>query len=238
MPTRQIRRFDVVLSLGQSCQVAYQMKRRGLRTKSGPFDWFTVPMAGLFAVLESNFENFMQEENLAIVENREGKLVVRDETTKIRSLHDFHAPHTIEETWPSFKAKMDRRVNAFRRDIAEAGTVLFIRYGISQDESIRLIEILKQMRNKKPCALLALDPSFSPGEEPYAEEVIPVYMPKQDNLWKGHNAEWNRVLSPIRLAHPTLRQYQDRFNCLPLVEKIRKRVDRLFLRENTVADPR
>ncbi len=227
MRSQKIRRFDVVISLGKSCQAAYQMKRRGLRTKSGPFDWFTVPTAGLFTVLESDFENFMQQDNLTEVNNRRGYLVVRDNITKIQSLHDFHANQTIQETWPSFRDKMERRIKAFKKDLAESPNVLFIRHGILREESIRLINLLKSIRRGKPCTLLALDQSFSDTEEPYDKDIISMHMPQQDNSWKGSNAEWNRVLSHIGLSYFSFRQYQDRFACIPIIEKIQKRLSAL-----------
>lgn len=56
----KVKSFDAIFSLGSSCQVASQLRRNGLRTAAGPFDWFNFASTpGFCQVLESRFERFM-----------------------------------------------------------------------------------------------------------------------------------------------------------------------------------
>ena len=221
-------RFDLVVSLGQSCQVAYQLKRRGLRSKSGPFDWFTVSIDALLSLLTTDFRDFMLRENLVVVENRSGKLVVRDTLTTVRSLHDFYSEskETSEIVgYEAFRLKIDRRVASFRKDIASSPSMLFVRYGITREQSIALYSLLDEIRHGKRTALLVAADSDEMEEDWQLDNIYPVRLRFPKGRWKGNNKEWDKALGSVKLKNPTMRHLKNRFECHPVTEKILKHIE-------------
>ena len=92
------RVYDIILSLGGSCAVANQLKCRGLRLASYPFDWiFTkepLSLERLSECFRDGFVNWMKPENLVdigVVERNlhAAKYQYRDTYTGFRFIHDF-----------------------------------------------------------------------------------------------------------------------------------------------------
>ena len=238
MSSCEVRRYDVVFSLGGSCQVAYQLKRRGLRTKSGPFDWFTVRMDALLRILENDFRDFMLFENLVVEQNREGRLAVRDRLSTVLSLHDFHGapddPNSPICDYDEFRAKVDRRVAAFRKDVASSPSMLFVRSGGTREQALELLTLLESMRAGRKTALIVVGDTDEMAEEWRRPNLysVRIRFPKGKGQWRGIDAEWDKALDDVRLTHTSLRQLRDRFDCIPIVEKVRKHLH-LFRNRHT-----
>ena len=60
------RTYDAVWPFGQWCAVAMAMKRCGLRSASGPFDWMGggCPLGAYINMLTTNFAGFFLKENM------------------------------------------------------------------------------------------------------------------------------------------------------------------------------
>ena len=57
-------KFENCISLGWFCGTASSMSRYGLRSHSGPFDWFFSDFDSVLKVIETDFSDFMKKENL------------------------------------------------------------------------------------------------------------------------------------------------------------------------------
>jgi hypothetical protein len=56
--------YKAVVSLGSSCQTAYQLKRLGLRGHAGPLDWFISQSAkDVVRLIRNRFKGFMSMNN-------------------------------------------------------------------------------------------------------------------------------------------------------------------------------
>jgi len=93
--------YDIILSLGGSCAVANQLKERGLRLASYPFDWiFTKEPTSLERLADcfrEDFVNWPKLENLVEIDEDErnshaAKYQYRDAYTGFRFIHDFTEP--------------------------------------------------------------------------------------------------------------------------------------------------
>lgn len=105
--------FENFISLGWYCGTAASMSKYGIRSQSGPFDWYFSNFAGVLACMENDFIDFLDRNNLEMLEDRPGEFL----DTK----HDFHYNHevttTFEEDFDCICDKYARRIMKFREMI-------------------------------------------------------------------------------------------------------------------------
>ena len=122
-----MKTYDLIVSLGGSCAEANQLKVRGLRLVSLPFDWiFTKDPAflGRLAVcFKEDFVNWMKPENLMEVDSGErnpkaAKYQYRDTYTGYCFIHDFLGPK--EEYGEKVRNKYRRRIERLYERLHQA----------------------------------------------------------------------------------------------------------------------
>ncbi len=106
--------FKNFISLGYYCNVAASMSRLGIRSQSGPFDWYISDFQGVLDCLENNFGDFLYKENLQECMNG---FAIKDVK------HNFYLRHEISISFAHDYAdiydKYIRRINFFREQIKQ-----------------------------------------------------------------------------------------------------------------------
>lgn len=124
--------YDRVYSLGQWCATAICLKKLGLRSASGPFDWTgpNVRLPKYLELLRTGFIDFMRKENLRFVEEApaEGKVHYVDAATGFRSHHEFRIGVPFDAMYDAFRATLDRRIARLLADLSSRRRVLFVHY--------------------------------------------------------------------------------------------------------------
>lgn len=120
--------FESFISLGNYCGVAASLSKLGLRSFSGPFDWYiSSDFEGVLSCLENDFEDFLKKDNLEIGNNQ---VVFKD--TK----HGFALGHEVrtsfEQEYDFVLQKYTRRINRFRDQIKQ--NTCFIRAVFDEKE--------------------------------------------------------------------------------------------------------
>lgn len=125
-----MKSYDLILSLGGSCAVANQLKVRGLRLFSLPFDWvFCVSpdaLARLADCFRDDFARWMLPENLVEVDACDrnahaAKYQYRDTFTGYRFLHDFGEPK--EACAEDVRSKYLRRIERLYEKLRAADSI-------------------------------------------------------------------------------------------------------------------
>jgi len=106
--------FDNYISLGSACHVAASMEKLGIRSFSGPFDWYVSSFKGVLECLENDFKDFLCRDNLQILDN----------PTYFKDLkYDFTFSHEIttslDDEYDLVCEKYKRRIENFKRRIQE-----------------------------------------------------------------------------------------------------------------------
>lgn len=126
-------KYDKCISLGWFCGTALAMGYYGLRSHSGPFDWFFSDFEGVLKVMETDFSDFMKKENLVLDEG--------DDKTFYDMKYGFHCNHDIsddfEMEYPMIYQKYMRRVEHFQQDVKNP--TCFIR-AVKSEKEIQFIE--------------------------------------------------------------------------------------------------
>ncbi|MDF1995951.1 DUF1796 family putative cysteine peptidase [Peribacillus frigoritolerans] len=199
--------YDTIISLGSTCQTAYQIKRKNLRNFSGPIDWMISPyLSDVNRLLKMRFKNFMDFNNLTL----QGKLsnityIVKDNLYNIESYHDFPILLNSENylsTYSIFKSKLCRRINTFYKMCKNCDSILFVRIGANYDEVVELISILKKIV-KKEFTILIINFSTNPevmeqnwGIDNVSSVEIQDTFPTR---WQGCDTSWDKIFKGISL---------------------------------------
>ena len=130
---RASRRYKNCISLGWFCGVASSMSRYGLRSHSGPFDWYFSDFKSVLRVIETNFSDFMLKDNLN-VDVGDNK-VFYDNKYGFRCNHDIR--YDFEKEYDCIHQKYMRRAKKFMQDIKQP--TFFIR-AVRSKEEILFIE--------------------------------------------------------------------------------------------------
>lgn len=113
-------KFEYCISLGWFCGVASAMSRLGLRSVSGPFDWYFSDYWAVLSQLENDFQEFMLRDNLRIsATNCKGF-----EDVKYGFCYNHDIRENFEEEYSAIYQKYMRRVERFR-EMSTHPTVFF-----------------------------------------------------------------------------------------------------------------
>jgi hypothetical protein len=156
-------KYDMIFSLGNQCAVANKLRHYRLRPYAGVIDWmisFSLP--GVTDLLRNRFVDFMKKDNLVFDGYHAAgtKLILKDTRYDISSAHDFSTTENTVMNWatyPKVKAKFDRRVQRFLKNIEEYERLLFIRILGTYDETKEL-EIVLSSLVKHNFTILMLNP--------------------------------------------------------------------------------
>ncbi|GAA3406239.1 DUF1796 family putative cysteine peptidase [Paenibacillus hodogayensis] len=198
-----VGRYKSYISLGSTCQVAYQLNRLGLRQSAGPLDWFvSESVPGVVNLLHRQFRGLMDFNNLELLDRTRECFVVRDKMYDIISFHDFpvHAARWWD-SYPSFKEKLDRRIDRFWYT-TQNKPILFIRTNTSEQEARLLKAALdKLLHGNFGLLIVNFDTSPIPRvlEENWRLEGVCCVTIPPGYDWRGANDAWNHIMSGFTL---------------------------------------
>lgn len=153
-----IEKYETCISLGWFCGVASSMARYGLRSHSGPFDWYFSDFESVLKVMETDFADFMAKENL-FVDNTDRK-IFHDKKYGFTCNHDVKVDFNRE--YDIIYQKYMKKVRQFRCDIEKP--TCFIRAVRSEKELIfiekkrdYIYEIIKRKHRDSEIIFLLLN---------------------------------------------------------------------------------
>lgn len=129
--------YDNCISLGCFCGTAAAMEKHGLRSHSGPFDWYFSDFDSVLKVIETDFSDFMKKENLLISESSQKEFC--DTKYGFRCGHDIHG--NFEKEYPLIYEKYMCRAEQFMKDVQSP--TCFIRT-VKSDREVRFIKENKE----------------------------------------------------------------------------------------------
>lgn len=193
--------YGAYISLGSTCQTAYQLRRLRLRKFASPLDWFiSRDAADVSRLIRNRFERFMDFDRLQVLGINADQYVIRDNRHNVYSYHDFPLPYHWTYTYPDFKQKVDRRIKALVT-AAKKGPICFVRTSTSKNEAQQLHSDLRTIVPGKFQLLIV-------NETDYDQEVTPedwglrhvssVRIPRGRD-WRGSDLAWDEILNGFTL---------------------------------------
>lgn len=127
------KKYENCISLGWFCGTASSMEQYGLRSHSGPFDWYFSDFESVLKMIETDFSDFMKKENLVV--DQDNSKVFHDIKYGFCCNHDISGD--FETEYPQIYRKYMRRVERFLCDVHKP--TCFIR-AVRSEEEIQYIE--------------------------------------------------------------------------------------------------
>ena len=167
--------YDFVCSLGGSCAIAKQLKFKGLRKESLPFDWLfhldDRPLRYLIKAFKTNFDDFLLLTSLReLTEDERGDSACfqyKDEISGYNFIHDFQAPK--EECYDNVLMKYKRRIRRLEERLFSSSDVLLILDARYKVDIYLLKEIKKCVEFKYGCRVDFVLLQFFADHDGYAK---------------------------------------------------------------------
>jgi hypothetical protein len=199
--------YDLIVSLGGSCNAAGQLKFRGLRRFALPFDWIGTFSPGKFlnfcAGLDTRFKDWCRYENMrqyGEVRKELGKDTYNYEDTAsgYHFIHQFHAPIEDREAFELERKVFERRVERFYSSVESSKNVLFVLtslFGFDFDIATKVFEALKRNFPNVNCELVVMQ--FAARQQTSVELLdgavhVETYIRAVDTVYDNYltSAEW------------------------------------------------
>lgn len=208
------RTYDAVWPFGQWCAVAMAMKKCGLRSVSGPFDWMGggCPIGSYVDMLTTNFAGFFLKENMKKLGDVPGEGTEYWKDTKLgwESRHEFKVGVSFDDNFANFHSLIGRRGKRFIASLRSGGRRLLVHWiGEGHYRREEVVADLRRLREAFPeteIDLLVIETEkFSKGvscEEPEPGIVFAVgdfYDQERFDPVQGNSKLACAVLGQIRL---------------------------------------
>ena len=157
---QDIKKYDIIYSIGRDCSCAMYLQKQGLRISSGPFDWLTNvnDIKDRLKIILNDFDNFLNLEDLKFLPKDPN--VFNDEACdyyeNLRNgfyyYHDFPKNVSLNDSFSQVKEKYDRRIRRFMYNLKTKKKVLLVWFShipTADEAIISLCEQICQKYNKQ-----------------------------------------------------------------------------------------
>ena len=129
-------KYDLICSLGTMCAAAQNIRRRGLRHYSLPFDWCYMtnekPLEYLCEGFRNNFQNFLLKDNLKELigeernNNHNNAEQYKDTYTGYYFVNHFPLGKTLDESYEKTYSTVRRRLDRLYKKVKNSKKILFV----------------------------------------------------------------------------------------------------------------
>ena len=140
------KKFDLVVSLGEDCACTSYLRRFNLQDFSFPFDWLTkASFETRINLLIDNFDNFLNKENLVLMQKPENTKVdnkhdyYKDTALDFYFYHDFKSNTDFEKEFTEVKNKYSRRIERLYNAIQNSERILFVWWSRDKHQNEKVV---------------------------------------------------------------------------------------------------
>lgn len=130
---RNVKKYDIVYSIGRDCASTMYLKNHNLRLTSGPFDWLTnANFEDRLKCLLNDFHDFLQITDLKKltknpnIDNDENCDYYENVKTNFYFYHDFPIDIPLKDSFDNVNDKYKRRIGRFLKNIKNKKRILFV----------------------------------------------------------------------------------------------------------------
>tara|TARA_R110002153_G_scaffold269744_2_gene435611 strand:- start:37 stop:624 length:588 start_codon:yes stop_codon:yes gene_type:complete len=195
-----------MISLGNTCAVAYQMKKFNVRTQAYPFDWLRVDkLSHINRLLEDRFEidSFLDVTEISRsdkfpIRGKNGISIIMQNKYNMKFYHDFSLNYNMDD----IKTKYTRRRDRFMNYIKTNNKICFIRDELNMnrlnlDDIEKFINIIQGMNKNIEINLIII--VHNPKSKPLKYEtsgniqIVNDIQPFGD--WTRPNVDWKEIFN-------------------------------------------
>ena len=149
------KEYDLIVSLGGNCSVAHNLRYRGMRPFSLPFDWCYMedesPIVYLLKAFENNFQDFFLKENLELQPaTPEHAIIYKDRISGYYFPNHFPEKIKKDKDYSEVAKKIKRRIERLYQKIKESKKILFILATSFDTDSSNILALSKKLNTLFP----------------------------------------------------------------------------------------
>jgi hypothetical protein len=188
--------YDEIVSLGSTCQTAYQMRRCLGIERAHVFDWVVTSDPGLVHHINSGLDGYFALDGLM----RDNKGLIRDRRTATLFQHDFAEGSDLATAHALAAPRIAALVDRWRALLASDQSVLFIRKHGWADHPLRTADRLQRaLRAAAPrlrfrLLYLTKPAVFLPAVDTAGLVHRPLAQPDPPD-WRGLDEPWQQLLT-------------------------------------------
>ena len=218
---------DIILSVGDECRVAKQIKNANLRKCAFPLDWMGYyDLKYAVHHFKTDFVDFFKNKTIEGQKQSKNynKLWVRDTDTNMLSVHHFTAEQDLEEQYTKqFLPVMLKRYHFVKKILQNAKHIMFVSQ--RQEDTDVFVEFLQEMHKLFPCRITLINVRHDDKSDQYDENHVNDYMtvkeikinadlrvldysfddrrPDKLDSWVGNTPKWQEILAGYQLPWKT-----------------------------------
>ena len=187
-----------LISLGEGCDVAYQLRQHSGDNTAHYFDWLSTPAEGLLHLIRNDFPRYTSA-NLSLHNADDPKGYVADAPTGVHFHHHFPRRARLLSkdflnAYESFAEKFDF-LAARLRETVRTHPVCFVRSAISRTQAIQLEEGMRQLFPDADMRFIYVVPEGHDFATPLGKTV---YVGARKTAF-GDSIAWARMLASEKL---------------------------------------
>ncbi len=190
-----MKRFSKVISLGPSCETAYQLRQIVEQEEAYVFDWVIAQAGSVARAIATDFSEIVRARNLSLSGNPSHPFVV-DALTHIEFHHDFRNDDTFLETLPDVQQKYDYLIARTRKLLRSDAAILFIHQNGTRDDARHLEAVIADRYPALDFELLELVCGGDPRIEREGRLVF-ASIPGYGSNWQERTPQWSLVFDDL-----------------------------------------
>ncbi|WP_339428738.1 DUF1796 family putative cysteine peptidase [Pseudomonas taetrolens] len=200
--------YDFISSLGRKCQPAGRLDRLGLRTASGPFDWFaSQKLPQVVKIMNRGTSHMFLKENIKVNGTFKNCMDVTDSLTGYRTIHDLlieDCADGVDSAIAVMMARITSRYERFMRQIRESDRVLLVRLNAEVDGVQKLRKSLDRNFPDTQIDVLIINEEAGLPLTTEPCNIPNTFFVRSDNthtgeLWLGSDELWNTVMAGVSI---------------------------------------
>lgn len=205
------KEYDLIVSLGENCMVAHNLRYRKMRPFSLPFDWVYMEddktLRYLIEGFNDKFANLLLRKNIRkITGNDAHKIIYKDDYSGYCFPNHFEEETLTDNEYEKVYNKLRMRINRLFDYLEKSNSILFILAGtisFEKKDILELKKVLSQLYPAKEIDFRIMIFDSDSNEEESLDANINIYKYKRPtNLYDFAmtNYEWE-FLDNIKLSH-------------------------------------
>ena len=150
-----MKRYSKLVSLGPSCETAYQIRQIVQQEEAYVFDWIIAPATSIARAIATDFTEIVYAPSLYLA-CRGNERFIADTLTNIEYHHDFVNNDSFLESIASVQDKYDYLISRTRALLDSNASVLFLHQNGTSQEAYHLEAVLSKKHPNLDFDILAI----------------------------------------------------------------------------------
>ena len=194
----------MIISLGGTCCIAHQLRKKGFSQHAYPFDWIRIAnMGNINYLLEHNFENFLNREHFIFLKKSNkfdvdsGKESYIYKNKYCKFFHEFDK-YIDDENFLCFRQKYDRRIKRLYNILMTEKKILFIREvirNLSINKLQKFKEIINNINPDLEWSLILICSKKKSHKFQGLDNIKVIESPDKESDWGRDELDWNKIFT-------------------------------------------